>query len=70
MYNDREDREEEKIVCVGEEKQIVRVETLDGEWAEERAGRQFRIGKRGCQTSFERKDGCKTEGEYAVVPGP
>ena len=44
MYNDREDREGEKIVCVGEEKQIVRVETLDGEWAEERTGRQFRVG--------------------------
>ena len=43
MYNDREDREEEKSVCVGEDKQIIRVEALDGETAEARAGRQFRV---------------------------
>lgn len=43
MYNDREDREEEKSVCVGEDKQIIRVEAFDGECAEERAGRQFRV---------------------------
>ena len=44
MYNDREDREEEKSVCVGEDRQIVRVEVLDRESREERAGWQFRVG--------------------------
>ena len=36
MYNDREDREEEKSVCVGENRQIVRVEAFDRESREER----------------------------------
>ena len=43
MYNDKEDREEERSVCLSEERQIVRVAELE-ESAGERVGWQFRIG--------------------------